>query len=449
MTDYAAPFVDDDIPYSAEVAKAKLNGHAAPGSFVSKLGAVWFHDIAARKAVRNWLLKNLILWGQFGIIYGAPGSGKSSLAMDLSLSMASVAARDDDKPLWFGYRGKCFGVIYVIREDKDDFEVRLQAWRIERGVPAEMVLPFVYLPTSLDLRSNDVDMRRLAEEISGLSHQMEQRCGTSAGMLVIDTVSHVLGGGNESGSDVMGAFLINCTKLQEMTGVTLAAIHHAGKTEGRGPRGSEVLHGAAGFEIEVMPPDKDQPNKWTLRKQRAAKAGQTHFFKLRSVAVGIDDDGEDITACVVDMMTASRDQAGDKAAQDGPPIRNIAKDGRVILRAREEMALRSLVSAINQVGRRAPAHTRTTIADICVTLTDWRDEFSKLLAGENEDAEKLKERTKKARDAAALRFISWGIIDKDGDWVWRTGKKVMNIDRAEREHSLPPSNVRDLSGEEF
>lgn len=117
--------------------------------FKSQFGAVWFHEAGMKPARREWLIKDLILARSFGIIFGPPGCGKSFLIADLMLtcSAAALSARAE----WFDYSVNAFGVVYLVAEGADDFTIRLHAWRLTHGIEPDAVLPFVFLPTSIDL----------------------------------------------------------------------------------------------------------------------------------------------------------------------------------------------------------------------------------------------------------------------------------------------------------
>jgi len=281
--------------------------------FISKFGATWLHEITGRKPVRNWLVKDLLLAGTFGIVFGPPGCGKSFLMADMCLTLAT--AGEGGRPEWFGYRGRRAGIIYVVAEGSDDFTIRMHAWRQAHNVADDLVVPFVFLPTSVDLRSSDEQAKRLADEIVALSAQMLERCGVKTELVVIDTVARALAGGNENDSAVMGAFVINCGLIQTLTGAAVIGVHHGGKEAGRGPRGHEALHGAADLEIEAAGAIDGNPNVWTVRKFKAGPAGAAHPFRLRPIEVGKDEDGDAITSCV---LVSKMGDSTEKSARGRP-----------------------------------------------------------------------------------------------------------------------------------
>ena len=378
---------------------------------------VWFHEVGRVKPQRNWLLKNLLLAKTFGIVYGPPGCGKSFLVSDMCLSAAKAAIDTGvEAPRWFGYKHRPFGVVYVVAEGRDDFEVRLHAWRTERGIGADVVLPFVFLPTSIDMRSGDVDTTKLAADISAISAEMMTLCGVVVELTVIDTVARALAGANENASEVMSAFVGNCGRLQETLGTTVLGVHHGGKEAGRGPRGHEALHGAADFEIEVTPAVEGAPNAWTVRKLKAGPGGATHRFRLRSRTVGEDADGDPITSCVV-----TGDEAMAEAAKEKP------KGFRV--NQTEMELLQVLRDTIERKGVIPPADLKTPVGvTLVATERDVKEAFwERYASGEDGDDEQVRAKLRQRWSRAYRKMLQFRVIGAAKPWLWFSGKPVQGL----------------------
>lgn len=410
----------DDLPeiISFEQFEAETVALIKP-PFKSAFGARWFHEIVGRKPVRDWLVKGLILARTFGVIYGPPGSGKSFLTTDLMLSCAAMD-QPGQQQTWFRHKLRRFGVIYVIAEGADDFEIRLHAWRVENRIPPDVVIPFVFLPTSIDMRSSDADTLKLAEEVKAISAQMLERTGVEVGAVVIDTVARALAGGNENASDVMGAFVINCGKLQALTASAVIGVHHGGKEAGRGPRGHEGLHGAADFELEVVGANAGEPNAWTIRKIKAGQAGATHRFRLKPLSLAKDDEGDEVTSCVV-LDTEAQD-----AAQGGTTTAPAKRKG-FKLNAGEIEFLQCYGIALERHGLMPPPGL---IVPECVQLVanvqDVRDVFRERLAMTegDDDEKKVSDRLRARWSRATKGLLKFKIIDTNKVYLWMTGKPV-------------------------
>lgn len=387
--------------------------------FKSQFGAVWFHEAGRKPARRDWLVKNLILARSFGIVFGPPGCGKSFLMADLMLSCAAAAleARRGEQGEWFGYRINPFGVVYLVAEGADDFTIRLHAWRLNQAVGLDEVLPFVFLPTSIDLRSDEADTKKLAEEIKGLDIEMREKCGVGVGAVVVDTVSRALAGGNENDSAVMGGFVRNCEALQKALRVAVVGVHHGGKEAGRGPRGHEALLGAADFTWEVTPRTDEEPtHKWIVRKFKAGAAGRSHDFVLKPLTVDYDDDNDPITSCVV--VTREPKEGASEPREEG-----------ISPTSTEIEFLHVLGDAIEQYGVLPPDGTPVTRS---VTLAVNRERVKELFHNryavtEDGDEEAVYNRLRQRWARATKSLLRKNVIGASGDWIWFTGKKVRGI----------------------
>ena len=69
--------------------------------------------------------------------------------------------------------------------------------------------------------------------------------------MVFDTLAHCFGGNDENSAEDMGAFIQDCDAIKQRTGATVIVVHHSGKNEEAGARGSSALRGALDVELMV------------------------------------------------------------------------------------------------------------------------------------------------------------------------------------------------------
>jgi AAA domain len=317
------------MPSEAEklMSAAKANGVDRP------IELVHFRDLMEPNLTAAWLVKNLIVMGSVALVYGPPGCGKTFLVLDLALAIA----KGDE---WFGRSVRKGRVIYVAAEAGQTIRNRIAAWTGERmGLAEPDDIEFEAVMSPVDLcHPKGWDLPRLIEAIG------------VAKVVVIDTVSRAMAGGNENAPDDMGAFIMALDRLRDALDCTVIAVHHIGKDSDRGSRGHSALTCAADTWIEVDKRDLGV-SVATVIRQRDGPGGGEIAFALRQVVLGEDEEGDEVTSCIVDPAGF----VPDKRAKPAKPL-----DGR------PKAALDLLRQAIMEKGE--------TVAGVCrVSMDVWRD----------------------------------------------------------------------------
>lgn len=239
------------------------------------------------------LIRGILEHGQTSLLVGKSGSGKTFLALDLALHVAAGTA-------WLGHHVDQGRVVYVAAEAGMSIGNRIAAWRGHHSLTA---LPFSAVVQAIDLchpKTGDID--RL---IAAIGCDEEER----PALLVIDTISRVLAGGNENAPDDMGALVKSIDRLRDEIGCHVLAVHHLGKDQSRGARGHNLLHCAVDTEIEVVRDAATKIATATITKQRDGETGLPIMFRLHPVILGTDADGETITSCVVETARGTPSKA--------------------------------------------------------------------------------------------------------------------------------------------
>ena len=372
-----------------------------PAPIESRFGAVWFDDVGRQVDRTDWIVKGLFGARDLSLLYGPPKEGKSFLALDLSLSIAAAAVPQLVDPEWFGHRVSPGGVVYVAAEGQRGMLKRVTAWRLHRKVEVGQRVPFVLMTTRVDLCSEDGDAPALIEEIRALAEFMI----VPPRFIVVDTLARAMAGGNENSPDDMGALIDHCGKIQEETGAHVCLVHHVGKDEGRGPRGHNSLHGAIDTSIQVGKAEVGG-NVWTLKDQKEGEAGASHAFRLQPVTIGVDDDGDAITSCVVVPSETGIEPAG--TGKRTSPLPDQAR-----------IALRQLHEAILDQGERPPVVGQIPPGVKAVSWKVWREYCYRGGITANDASEDTKQKAfKRAGEVLRAR----GYIGSWDAWVWTTGR---------------------------
>ena len=103
-------------------------------------------------------------------------------------------------------------------------------------------MPFAAIVSPVDLCTDDADLNKLITTIIAC------RLGMPVGLIVIDTLSRVMAGGNENAPEDMGALVRNIDRLRDETGGAVLLVHHSGKDLSRGARGHSLLRAATDTE---------------------------------------------------------------------------------------------------------------------------------------------------------------------------------------------------------
>jgi hypothetical protein len=247
-----------------------------------------------------YLIQGLLDQGAMSVLYGDSNSGKTFIALDLSHCIAT--GRE-----WRGKRVKQGLVVYVAAEGGRSIQKRLTALRARYGAQD---VALVLVPCPVDLLHAKGDTAGLVQLIA----QVEADYGQRASLIVVDTLSRALAGGNENAPDDMGALVANLDRIRAATQAHILVVHHSGKDAARGARGHSLLRAAIDTEIEVG--DKS----FSVTKQRDGEYGPAARFDLEVVTVGSSDEAIAITSCLVKWAdageTLDRDRQELKDAMD-------------------------------------------------------------------------------------------------------------------------------------
>lgn len=234
----------------------------------------------------GWIIKNVLPQAELVVVYGASGSGKSFVVLD----MAAAIARGIP---WRGHRVKQGKVVYIAAEGAGGFRKRMIAYAARQGISLDEIELFV-VP--------DAPNMLLKDDALELAKRIRERCG-HVSVLVVDTFAQVTPGGNENAGEDMGKALAHCKGLHRALGCVVVLVHHSGKDASKGARGWSGLRAASDAEFEVL----RLPNGRMLRtsKQKDGGDDMAWGFDLDIVDIGVDEDGDAVTSCVIKEVEVS------------------------------------------------------------------------------------------------------------------------------------------------
>jgi len=222
----------------------------------------------------GYLIKGLLQRRSYAEMFGAPGEGKTFIALDMAYHVAAGIP-------WMGAKAHAGPVLYLAYEGTGGLVKRAQALLHQYG---RADVPLYVHTASYNLREMP-GRQALGGVIAALPAKPV--------LIVIDTFARALMGGDENSAQDMGALNDAVGALIASTGACVLLIHHSGKNKAAGARGSSALQGAIDTELEI--------DRHTIisSKQRDVEMGAPIGFKLVPVEVGTDSDGDPQTSCVV------------------------------------------------------------------------------------------------------------------------------------------------------
>ena len=186
-----------------------------------------------------WLITDHFHEKELVLLYGPPGSGKSFLALDWGLHIASGLPWLDRFPVAHG------PVLYLAGEGAASLQKRLAAWCSAHQVSAHRLGAY-FQCRSLSLRNPDT-LTQLQQAFIDTPILDEYRepieAGIEPSLIIVDTLSQFFGGGDENGSD-MTQFVDNLRNLGQSLewSCTILILHHTNKS-GLSERGHTSLRG--------------------------------------------------------------------------------------------------------------------------------------------------------------------------------------------------------------
>ena len=255
-------------------------------------------------------IKGVLPEAELAVVYGPPSSGKTFLAMDMGFAVAQGIP-------WRGLKTKQGTVAYIAAEDAHGVRMRAKAYAQAHGVES---MPFYILGAAPNFRDFE-DMTQVAKAVVALG---------DVSLIFVDTWARALAGGDENSAKDVGEAVSLCAKLYRATGATVVLIHHSGKDSTKGARGSTALLGACDCEIEVSRCEDDREAQVTKLKNSAD--GARFAFKLNVVPVGVDDDGDVVSSCVLEHVAT-------QAKVDRKALEPRGANEKIVLRALDDLTI--------------------------------------------------------------------------------------------------------------
>ena len=285
------------------------------------------NDFASQVRSVRWIVKDFLPAAQLGVLFGESGSGKTFASYDLCAAVCRGIE-------WNGKRVTKGRVLYVVAEGVAGFVNRIKAYCHQQGIsPSDIDMDVIS-----DLTPNLLEPAQITDLIKDIKQQQPYD------LIVMDTFAQVMPGANENSGEDVGKALAECKRIHRHTGAMVLLVHHSGKDASKGARGWSGLRAAADVELEVL--RSDELRSISVTKLKDGQDGTQIGFKLHTVILGEDEDGDDITSCIVEYTNTGR-ATKEKGQTVGPKERQILMVLNEVfgLGTDQKMALPDLIEA--------------------------------------------------------------------------------------------------------
>lgn len=246
----------------------------------------------------EWIIKGVLPRGKLGMTYGGSGDGKTFAILDMVCAVARGVA-------WRGRKTVRGHVVYICAEGAAGFVSRIAAYTLHHGVARKELGDYLTIIPNTPNFLTAKDVQEVAAEIIKHNEKTD--------LIVVDTLAQTTTGADENSAKDMNVALRHIEMLAELTGASCHLIHHAGKDESRGARGTSALKAPLDVQFHVSK-DGDRRVFW-IDKMKDGPDGFGWNFDLLPVQLGLDEDGEIEASCIAqynDEIISAKKRGGKK-----------------------------------------------------------------------------------------------------------------------------------------
>lgn len=230
------------------------------------------------------LIEDFLDQDALSLVYGPSNMYKTFVALSMAYHVATGTE-------WNGRHVEKGAVVYLAAEGGRSAKNRIRALKYHHNIED---FPLALIPHQLNLFDSAKDRKTFIT----LVEKAEKELGPVR-LIIIDTLSRAIAGGNENDSADMGKFIESVTFIKEHCKAHTMLIHHSGKDVSKGARGHSLIRAAVDTELEI--------NEGTIltRKQRDMEFAKPVGFVPQIVHLGVNKRGKEITSCVVNYHDIS------------------------------------------------------------------------------------------------------------------------------------------------
>ena len=279
----------------------------------------------------EWIVAEWLELGIVGLLSAKYAAGKSFLVLDWACCAASGLR-------WQGHRTTRANVLYIAGEGGVAQAKRFKAWKQEHTEIKDDAIIFLRGPVNV------------ASE-AGKAYLIELIQKYDITLVVIDTLAKCAGLAEEASATEMRPFIRACYDLRdarEECGTTVLIVHHFGKNQSRGARGTSALPSDTDVNLEMY---RDDEGRITLHADKLKDAELPADVGLRLRKVHLKERWGTESSCVVESGELAVVGNGGKGGGD------VKNDGQLLDYVRDHPGLGTseMAAALAELAELGPA----------------------------------------------------------------------------------------------
>jgi hypothetical protein len=232
----------------------------------------FLHDYADGVRDPEWLIPGILPSVGTGMIYGESGSYKSFLALDMGLCLAFGISGQ-----WGAAPAK-HDVLFLAGEGPvATSRKRWPAWMEWQGIEFRNDHRF-FIKDRVPFFTDTTAWEHVKEDLGELN--------AKPSLIIIDTLSRLLTGLDENSAKDATMITNFMEQLARYYECLVLGIHHTGKDQNKGARGSSAFH--ANVDVVISTRKRQNGTELRVRKQKDADTGdEISYFEVKEVGASI------------------------------------------------------------------------------------------------------------------------------------------------------------------
>jgi len=292
-----------------------------------KTPGMFWHGEPTGRALKPWLIKELIPQTGIGFASGQWGSCKTFSMLDLACCITTGLPFAGREVVRSG------GVLFVAVEGGHEIESRLQGLVEHKLIPEADALKVTEHPITVDLDhlpfvwieelpslKGPKGFPRLLKIADAAAQRMKEKFGVELVLLIIDTLNAAADFSDQNDAAEAQKIMNGLNALSTATGAFVLAVDHFGKSVETGTRGSSAKEASADMVLALLA-ERDvagaiSNTRMAVRKLRGGKTGAETPFDLKVVEIVDPTTEADATTCIIEWKkTRGAGDATSKSAR--------------------------------------------------------------------------------------------------------------------------------------